>query len=208
MGYSFETWRKRHIERSDLTTEVTHLTRALTEAGSAIEVLYDILKSGIIKGSTTDSGFIIGNNPAACFQDAPLSAIGQNCWFEQTWRKENKFTKKRYDPTGLIFKKEFIYTNDGRPVIYDSTKQAKEYLGPENWWRIVNFDLSNSENIVDWTHEREWRVPGKLDFNSSDVVLLFANNSDQTDFINLCEKRGKQFYREVRGMSTMESIVC
>jgi hypothetical protein len=208
MSYDFKTWRKRHIERSDLTTGLAHLTRSVKGESSAIEVLYNILESGIINGSTTESGFIVGDIPAVCLQDAPLYAIGQNCWFEQTWREENNWAKKRYDATGLIFKKKYVYFNDGRPAIYDATIHAKKYLPEDNWWRIVNFDLSDSKNIIDWTHEREWRVPHQLKFNPEDVALLFANNSELVSFIELCDELGNRFYKSVRGMSTMESLIC
>ena len=47
----------------------------------------------------------------------------------------------------------------GRPVIYDKTISAKKYLPENEWWRIVNLDLSDEDRFIDWTHEREWRVP-------------------------------------------------
>lgn len=52
-----------------------------------------------------------------------------------------------------------MYKKGGRPVIYDQTIEAKKYLPESQHWRIVNFDLSNDDRLVDWTHEREWRVP-------------------------------------------------
>jgi len=134
--------------------------------------------------------------------------LANNCWFEQTWRKENGSGKTRYEPTGLIFRKRHVYALGGRPVIYDVTEDAKGYLPTHQWWRIVNFDLRNENNIVDWPHEREWRIPHKLSFNSADVVLLFANNTEVNEFIKLCDERGTQYYRLVRGITTMESIVC
>ncbi len=209
MTYDFELWRKRHVERSDLTTEIVHLTRSkTTESKDALDVLFQILDSKKILGSTTSSGFIVGNTSAVCFQDAPLSAVGQNCWFEQTYRKENSWAKKRYDPTGLIFKKTYIFKKGGRPVIYDVTSEAKQNLNKDQWWRIVNFDLRDSKNIVDWSHEREWRVPNDLEFEISDVILLFANNSQVRDFIEKCQDSGKKYYLEARGITTMESVIC
>lgn len=209
MAYDFDLWRKRHIERSDLTTELVHLTRSKTsQEKDTLDVLFDILNSKKLVGSTTSSGFIIGDTPAVCFQDAPLSAVGQNCWFEQTFRKDNSWAKKRYDPTGVIIKKKYIFKKGGRPVIYDITSEAKSYLPEDKWWRIVNFDLSNSDNIVDWSHEREWRVPNELKFKLSDVVLLFSNNSQVKEFIDRCNESGKDYYREARGITTMESVVC
>lgn len=207
MTYDSELWRKRYVERSDLTTELVHLTRA-TDNKSIIDILFEILESKTIRGSTTSSGFIVGHTPAVCFQDAPLNAVGQNCWFEQTYRKENEWAKKRYDPVGIILRKKYVFKKGGRPVIYDVTSEAKNYLPSDQWWRIVNFDLNDNENIVDWSHEREWRVPNELKFKISNVVILFGNNSQVKEFIEKCNEMGKEYYLEARGITTIESVVC
>lgn len=207
MTYDFELWRKRHVERSDLTTELVHLTRSKKTEGRALDSLFEILESGKLIGSTTSSGSIVGDTPAVCFQDAPLSAVGQNCWFEQTFREENTWAKKRYDPTGVIIPKTYVFDKGGRPVIYDTTSEAKSYLPREKWWRIVNFDLSDTDNILDWSHEREWRIPNELYFEISDVVLLFANNDHVKIFIDMCNEVDKKYYRDARGITTMENIL-
>lgn len=206
MAYNKELWRKRYIERSDLTTELVHLTRSTNEK-SAIDVLYEIVDSRMIRGSTTASGFVVGDTPAVCFQDAPLSAVGQNCWFEQTFRKTNDWAKKRYDPTGIMIQKTQVFTKGGRPVIYDITAEAKKYLPCDQWWRVVNIDL-RGDNIVDWSHEREWRIPKDLKFELSDIVLLFGNNNEVAKFIEKCNDSGKNYYSEARGITTIESVVA
>ncbi len=71
-----------------------------------------------------------------------------------------------------MFDKTYIYKKGGRPVIYDKTEEAKKYLTEDKWWRIVNLDLSDSNNIIDWTHEREWRVLNELTFELKMLVLL------------------------------------
>lgn len=209
MSYDFKNWRKRYAERSDLTTELVHLTKPRKlEKKDALDVLFEILDSKKLIGSTTSSGFIVGNTPAVCFQDAPLTAVGQNCWFEQTFRNENEWAKLRYVPVGVIIKKKLVFNKGGRPVIYDKKDSAKSYLPEAQWWRIVNFDLGSSDNIVDWSHEREWRLPNQLEFELTDVVLLFANNSQVQEFIKKCDSSNKDYYRQIRGITTMESIIC
>ena len=210
MGYDKDTWRARYAERSDLTTRLIHLTRPTEINGKkkhVHRVLFEILDSCTLKGSSTASGFIVGNTPAVCLQDAPLHAVGQNCWFEQKWRKENSRAKMRYTPTGIMLPKRYVYSQGGRPVIYESTSDAKKYLPANEWWRIVNFDLSDEKNIIDWSHEREWRVPGDLKFKLSDVTILLTNQGSLDTFIKLCDKTGKEFYKEVGGIVTMENIV-
>lgn len=37
-------------------------------------------------------------------------------------------------------------------------------------------DLSNSDNIVDWTHEREWRVPKEIVFEYSQCEIILPTS--------------------------------
>ena len=114
------TWNNRYAERSDLTTSLVHLTKSVADGNKkkdAFRVLFEILEAGKLLGSTTDSGFIVGDTPAVCLQDAPLQAVCQNCWFEEKWRKKNAWAKIRYIPTetekgarlDLIFNLGFLY---------------------------------------------------------------------------------------------------
>jgi hypothetical protein len=45
-------------------------------------------------------------------------------------------------------------------VIYLPDGEA-DWIPPEQKWRHVRFE----EGTVDWTHEREWRVPDDLNLN-------------------------------------------
>jgi hypothetical protein len=57
-------------------------------------------------------------------------------------------------------------------------------LTPDEWWRIVNFDLSNDDNIVDWTHEREWRLTGDaFQFDISKATIILPNSRIYKHFI-------------------------
>lgn len=47
-----------------------------------------------------------------------------------------------------------------------------------------------------------------MEFEISDVILLFANNSQVRDFIEKCQDSGKKYYLEARGITTMESVIC
>lgn len=205
MGYEIKTWAERYAGRSDLTAWLVHLTRN-TENESAMNILFKILDSCTLKGSTTSSGFIIGETPAVCFQDAPLYAVLQNIWYEEKWREKVPTAKIRYRAIGIALPKRYVYLKGGRPVIYESTSEAKKYLPPDQYWRIVNFDLSNETNIIDWSHEREWRVPGDLKFDLDQVTLLLGNQSDSSKFIQLCDNQKKDFYRQVGGIVTMANV--
>ncbi|MCL7748749.1 DUF2971 domain-containing protein [Halalkalibacter alkaliphilus] len=164
MPFTKQDWIDRIKTRMDITGMVTHLTKPskdldLTDMDfneinlKAVDNLIQILKDKRINGSTTKTGFITGSTPAVCFQDAPLSGLIQNILHEQERRKKNPKEKLRYCGVGLSFLKPFIYKKDGRPVIYDESSTAKSYLTSSDHWRIVRFNLSNSSNYIDWTHE-------------------------------------------------------
>lgn len=206
MGYKLEDWRNRLSERSDLSTSVTHLTRH-SDGRNLLEQIFKILDDRKLIGSTTDSGFIVGKTPAVCFQDAPLHSIGQNVWFEQKFRKENPSAKTRYLGTGLVFKKNYAYKKGARPVLYEQTSIAKELLPDSEWWRIVNFNLKNGDNIIDWTHEREWRCPKEFKFALSEVTLLLTNKNLYRKFIEGCEERELDYHKKIKGIVLLNELV-
>lgn len=207
MSYTFKDWRNRYSERTDLTTGLVHLTRS-PDNESVAKLMFKILSEQTLVGSTTEKGFIVGKNSAVCFQDAPLSSVCQNTWFEQKLRENGTTSKTRYHPCGFMFSKQIVYQNGGRPVIYDKTEDAKKYLPEEQWWRIVNFDLSNMDSIVDWTHEREWRVKGDFKFEVNQVSLLFTKSSTYKKFIEICDHQEQPFYKEVAGINYTALLHC
>ncbi|HCM1502558.1 TPA: hypothetical protein N2941_004407 [Vibrio parahaemolyticus] len=205
MAYTKRDWKRRYSERSDLSTSLVHLTKR-TKRLSSVKIMHKILKEKKLVGSTTDSGFIVGSNRAVCFQDAPVHAICQNCWFEQKLRESDDTVKVRYQPSGFLFHKQLVFKSGGRPAIYDRTSDAKQYLPESEWWRIVNLNLNNDSQFVDWTHEREWRVKNEFNFELSDVTLLFATGSTYKSFIKYCDELNTPFYKEVAGVIVTEEV--
>ena len=94
-------WRKRFKYRMDLSSRITHLTKGGDE-DEAFDNLINILEEKRIKGSTRKNGFICGEIPAGCLQDAPLSAIAENLQYEEVLRKEEN-QKIRYLGFGVRF---------------------------------------------------------------------------------------------------------
>lgn len=193
MGYDFENWKKRIQYRTDLSSSLYHLTKSERNEDGKVTLqahdrLIQILTERKLNGSSTEKGFIIGNRKAVCFQDAPTSGIVQNVVHEQEFRKELG-GKIRYRGTGLVFPKPYIFNEGGRPVIYERKEIAKAILPRDEWWRIVNYDLSQGDNIIDWTHEREWRLPGdEFHFELSKAMVLLANRKQYKLFIEKCPK--------------------
>ncbi len=198
MAYTYKKWKARMSERSDMSSSLVHLTRPRKDDGkalSSVDVILKILKDNQINGSSASEGFIHGGHSAVCFQDAPLYSIAQNIAFEREYRKENK-SKLRYSGCGLIFSKYYLFERGCRPVVYDIPSQAKEYISPANWYRIVSLDISDMGKVVDWSHEREWRIKGDLKFEVNCCALLLETKEDYREFI---DKTSHDEFKEVLG---------
>ena len=199
-------WRKRFKNRVDLSSRVTHLTKGDTD-DEAFENLISILEEKCIRASKTGSNFINGDIPAVCLQEAPLIAIAENLQYEEKLREEDEKQRIRYLGFGIRFHKDFIYQNNGRPVIYDDTNQAKEYLHKSDWWRIVRLDLSDKNHMMDWTHEREWRVPGDLLFDYSQCEIIVPSPVYYHKFVEYCLKNNREeILLEIQGIVVMASV--
>lgn len=210
MGYTRDLWNKRIAGRSDLSSQLVHLTRGSELDGKKVgpvDVLVRILKERRISGSTTDNGFVCGDIPATCFQDVPIYSLSQNIHAEEQYRVAVEGAKVRYHGVGLMFPKPYVYAVGGRPVIYESTGKAKAILPEEEWWRIVRFDLSDDDNFVDWTHEREWRVPGGFEFELEQTTVLVPNKFGYDRLLKLCREYDEEdLLGQVRGIVNLGSV--
>lgn len=201
----YKKWRERYKNRNDISSRLTHLTKGNTP-DEAFCTLLKILDEKTVNGSTTDTGFIIGRKPAVCLQEAPLNAIAENLQYEKAIREEVN-GKVRYSAFGIRFNKAWIYSKGGRPVIYEEKEKMKKLLSEEEHWRIVNYDLSNLGHMIDWTHEREWRVPGNLEFEYGNIEVLVASNVYYRKFIEYCIQNDKtNMLKEINGIVVMNTI--
>lgn len=209
---NYEKWSNRYINRYDISSRLTHLTKDCNPeedkktAEGAFQTLIKILEDKKLKGSTTETGFIIGDKSAVCFQEAPLNAIAENILYEkELWEKTKG--KVRYSSFGLRFDKTWIYEKGGRPVIYEEKSLMKNTLSPDEHWKIVNYDLNDREHMIDWTHEREWRVPGDLEFEYTDIEVLVASEKYYKCFIEYCIQNDKlHILREIKGIVVLNTI--
>lgn len=210
---NIKDWGKRISRRSDISMGLVHLTKG-NEQLNAFQVLMKILKEQKIVGSTNQivnghpRGFICGNDAVVCFQDVPLFSLSENILLEQQMHSENPSLPIRYTAFGLRFNKRYIYQNGGRPVIYEKTSTAKNFLPQDEYWRIVKLDLDNDENIIDWTHEREWRIKGDFNFCLSEVEILLSDQDSVKKFYKYCEKENMlHIFSEIKGIVTLKSLV-
>ena len=209
MGYSVDAWRKRIQYRTDLSGYVYHLTKAEYDDDGrkvlgALDRLIKIINERKLNGSSTQSGFITGNRKAICFQDAPISGVVQNVAHENAYRDELG-GKTRYTYVGIAFPKPYIFKNGGRPVFYEEKEKAKLILPPDEHWRIVDYSLLNENNIIDWTHEREWRMPGdQFHFDISKATILLPN---QELYSELLEKLSNEELHKFFGIIQISPLV-
>lgn len=200
-----EEWKDSIKKRDDICHYLTHFTKEKNSEIGLIDstsILIDILSDRVLKGSTTESGFIHGDKSAVCLHDIPLKYI-----IKSIYRSRDKNKTINFTGIGLCFSKRFVYKNGGRPVIYDKPNIAKQYLAKDEWWRIVNLDLSNDKNIVDWTHEREWRVPNDLKFNLSDVTIIVPNNETYKNLCHNYKIKELDIINKVRGIINIEEYI-
>ena len=201
MAYNSEKWKKRIRSRTDLSSYVSHLIRE-TKEQSAYEVLAKILNEKRLIGSS-NTGFIAGQHSAVCFQDVPIYSLCQNVLHEQSNRQELG-EKIRYRAIGLAFSKRYIYSKGGRPVIYERLDIAKGFVNENEWWRIVSFDLSNDDLIVDWTHEREWRIKGNLEFELGQAYVLLTHKDAYKTFL---KNVSDDTIRKIGGIIVLDPIL-
>lgn len=203
-GITEEVWKNRLMDRTDVSMSIVHLTRTVPEdeggSGDLLDPLFNILDELKIRPSSSAKGFINGKTPATCFQDAPLLGIGQNIIAEQKYRRSNKGAKVRYQAAGLMFSKTYAFKKGVRPVIYEKVSTAKSILPESEYWRIVSYDLSNKDELIDWTHEREWRCPGEFLFDIDEVGLIFPNYLVYRKFVKRCMEEKKNYLEKIRGV--------
>ncbi|MYL37357.1 DUF2971 domain-containing protein [Halobacillus litoralis] len=195
MPYESLNWKQTHRNRTDLTGLLTHLTRRQEEYGlNSTDVLIKILNERTLRASS--KGYIVGNKPVVCFQEVPLYSVAENAILHVEEYESMAVQKLRYDACGLVFHKSEVsqLVMDAkpipdmgvRPVIYERTELAKQFLPDNEYWRIVDFDireLIHNGKITDWTHEREWRVPCDILFNYSSITVLLRNTYQYQEFM-------------------------
>ena len=101
------------------------------------------------------------------------------------------------DEVKAVFRLAFIWFNI-----------AKNFLPENEYWRIVKLDLDSDDNIVDWTHEREWRIKGDFHFELSEVEILLSDQTSLKKFNRCCkEKNMENLLNEIKGIVILKSLL-
>lgn len=135
---------------------------------SAREKLVNILESRTIHASPMP--FLPNNPPAVCFTECVWDALIGHA--------------ERYSPYGVVFSKRLVFERGGGPALYirgDSLRAIGNNVPPALEALIAPFDPEGALEPgvrLDWLHEREWRVPGSLTFEYSDVEYVIVDSME------------------------------
>ncbi len=140
------------------TALLTHFTRS-ARTSSAIDNLVAILSSGAIRGGRR---MVRGGRPTVCFFDIALPGLSA------ILKPENR---RRYEPFGVAVDRRYAFKMGARPVIYMPWREARAAIAPAELWRVVSLEIERNPP-VDWTYEREWRLPGDLPLQPGLCVAL------------------------------------
>jgi hypothetical protein len=192
--------------RADLSTFVVHLTKHTTN-GTAKENLLSIIESQTIKAGSSmgwfqtlpDQPSIVANESqqVVSFSETPLEHI-YSLFADIEDRQVN------LQPYGISFTKMTARKKGALPVWY-----VDRTAGAEHQWKIAkaldrlrDYAMHNSDEVAsdvatvlpyfevmgtwplgqkEFWWEREWRKVGDVHFQSSDVALWFAAESDHSE---------------------------
>jgi len=120
-------------KRSDYSHSLVHLTRKRRNVrgkleATAYQVLTEILQNQTIRAG---SGYVKSQTSVVCLSEIPLAAL-------------HHFTKPptesaKYEPFGIVFHKQDIFDQGGRPVIYLLNNEL-DWIPDKHRWRVVRFE--------------------------------------------------------------------
>jgi hypothetical protein len=183
------------INRPDFSAYVVHFTKDATPiseakkpgtlpdiaALSAKDRLLKILKDAKLRATRMPWT----NKPAVCFTECTWASLFAHA--------------KQYSRYGLGFRKEFLFKAGGGPAIYMSPallERQKAHIGAEKEpfdEQLYSFltpfappymssaykkQYWSSKKNIDYSHEREWRVPYDLKFGLGDISFIIVDTYD------------------------------
>lgn len=165
------------MNRPDFSQYLAHFTKegGLCSHGehddidglSALERLISILQTKKVLATTMPWT----NAHAVCFTECPWSSLLAHT--------------NQYSPYGIGFSKQVVYSKHGGPVYYVRPDHFKKQLASgkfdkQLWPFVTPFSPSYRPKhmrgsyfaTVDYSHEREWRVPHDFPFDYSDIEFV------------------------------------
>jgi hypothetical protein len=153
------------------------------------------------------------NGTASASQDVNSAILAD--WLREQLTEQPGFIANLVGIPELISLRNFdipkapitVYPKGARPVVYEKLARAKEILPAEEYWRIVNLDLSDENAMIDWTHEREWRVPGeKLEFDLPEATVILPNADGYEEFRNHEVTKQEDLVNKIAGIIVAQPV--
>ena len=145
------------MHRVDLSTTLVHWIKGDTDE-DAFEIMCKIVNDHCLRGG---SGYIKGGYECVCFTETPHTIF----------HAENN----RYRHFGVSVSKRWLFSQGGRPVIYQRDNEF-EALPESHKWRHVRFEPDLDDSPTDFSWEREWRIhTSALTLPPSKVRLLLPD---------------------------------
>ena len=151
---------KMKLLRPDLSDWVVHYTKGKPD--EAKTALAGILKSGLKNGGD-----------GICFTESPLVQ------FANLFELFAKYRTPMLAPYGIAVRKEWLFANGGRPVIY-LPNDEKRFLGPE----IEHLFEEYEPGKKDFTWLREWRLCKQiLPLTRADCIVVLPNDDAARELV-------------------------
>ena len=156
--------RNRRFTSPELLTETDPLFPFLNTSG--LEKLQNIMRTGTIYASPMP--FLRTDPKAVCFTECIWEALVE--------------LSDRYSPYGLVYSKRLIFRKGGGPALYvrgDVLKTTLQSFPSELEPMIAPFDPEGvliKGTVLDWLHEREWRLPGPLNFEDWELEFVIVDS--------------------------------
>lgn len=158
--------------RDDISNQLIHFTKPAQNNSEqflidSLATFTKILDEKVLEGGI---GYIKGKHKCVCFTEAPLTKL-------PIVFANRKAMEIPYSPYGFMFRKEWLFPQGARPVIY-GPESDYELLPEPLKFRHVRFELETESYSVDHTWEREWRLlTEKLPLAPSEVTLVVPHRA-------------------------------
>jgi N-glycosidase YbiA len=154
------------------TAWLTHLIRTPNCRATAVEILRDLVASGVLGGSEVMPGV-----RATCFSASPWRAMAERVWgVDGELRRQHGV--RPLTGWGVAIPFDIAREMGAEPVIPVSSRDIAD-LPARMRWRISLYGAAEQR---DWTYEDEWRLLGDVQLVRRITVLLVADEGIASEF--------------------------
>lgn len=176
--------------RSDMSDVLIHFTKG-KEHQKAYQNLRSIIERRQVQGSRNR---IRDGSLCVCFSEAPLSSLRSGLL--------NPDFYTPYSPFGIVTTKEYIFSQGGRPVIYQPESEFGQ-LPTENSWRHVRYEPP----AIDFTWEREWRLKTEAFHLDPSATMIIVPNNEWAERL-MAEHDQDQQWQSIQYSQVMEESLA